>query len=315
MSAEGWRTCIVQDYDKLSLRDGLLVLSGEEEITVPLNQLRRLLLMSPRASITTALLNELAQQHISVLFCDQKRSPAAELLPIGQHVETAGAILDQSAWTASQKDILWAHIVRMKIHNQQALLTKIVPEQSCLLNPYEEAVLPGDPTNREGQAARLYFSAIFGNGFIRHGVHPLNAPLNYGYTILCSAFSRAIALHGYHTALGIHHCSRANKVNLSSDLMEPFRPFIDFIVWKKRNSPFDWPYKQALINALQSSCYYKNRQMTLDTAVECFTIDSLRALETGHQCLGEVSFERKTGSHHDAVRFADADDGAAEELP
>ena len=63
--------------------------------------------------------------------------------------------------------------------------------------------------------------------FSRRSDHPLNAVLNYGYTILLSAFNREIAACGYATQLGLHHDNVFNQFNLSSDLMEPFRILID----------------------------------------------------------------------------------------
>ena len=87
-------------------------------------------------------------------------------------------------------------------------------------------------TNREGHAVKVYFNALFGNGFSRTLDCFENAALNYGYSILLSCFTREIVCNGYLTLIGLFHDSQDNPFNLASDLMEPFRPIVDRIVLK-----------------------------------------------------------------------------------
>ena len=57
-----------------------------------------------------------------------------------------------------------------------------------------------------------------------------NPLLNYGYTVLRSAVARAVVSAGLHPTLGIHHHNRNNPMCLVDDLMEPFRPMVDYVV-------------------------------------------------------------------------------------
>ena len=90
----------------------------------------------------------------------------------------------------------------------------------------------GDPSNCEAEAARAYWSSLFGDGFLRHSDDPINAILNYGYAILRATVARYICAHGLSPSLGIHHRNATNPMCLVDDLMEPFRPLIDWKVAK-----------------------------------------------------------------------------------
>ena len=71
------------------------------------------------------------------------------------------------------------------------------------------------------------------------GQSGINAMLNYGYTILRSAVIRSIVAAGLHPSLGIHHCNQYNAMRLADDLMEPFRPLVDFCVYRLPNKSFN----------------------------------------------------------------------------
>ena len=290
ISTPGWRTVTVQDHGKLFLRDGQMVMAaGETETCLPIQQLSGLMIMCPDGSITLPLMNELLRQQVSVIVCDEKRTPAGELIGISQNGGAAGCLMDQAAWSAERKLAVWAAIVRQKIRMQIEALRRLklpVPDEMYV---YLDNVAPGDITNREGQAARLYFNTLFGTEFIRQAPDDINAGLDYGYAILRSAFSRAVTMNGYHTALGIHHCGRLNPVNLSCDLMEPFRPFCDLTVYANRRSTLTWEYKKELISLPHVCCMYRGKETRLQNAVDCFTLDVLKAMSDAEHTIGEVS--------------------------
>ena len=92
-------------------------------------------------------------------------------------------------------------------------------------------VRSGDPDNVEAQAARMYWPRLFGDSFRRERFGPMpNPQLNYGYTVLRAATARAVVSAGLHPSLGIHHKNRYDSMCLVDDLMEPFRPLVDFTV-------------------------------------------------------------------------------------
>lgn len=120
---------------------------------------------------------------------------------------------------------------RGKIRNQAALLNK-VGQEGDILKQYYRNVKSGDSDNREGIAARVYFSELFGESFIRDRTLPgINALLNYGYTVLSAATARALVSSGLLPAIGIFHHNRSNAFPLADDIMEPYRPYVDEIVY------------------------------------------------------------------------------------
>jgi CRISP-associated protein Cas1 len=94
-------------------------------------------------------------------------------------------------------------------------------------------VLSGDTSNLEAQAARRYWPLLMGDSFQRdRDQSGLNAALNYGYAVLRAGTARSILGAGLHPSLSIHHESRGDSLRLADDMMEPFRPFVDIMVWQ-----------------------------------------------------------------------------------
>ena len=86
----------------------------------------------------------------------------------------------------------------------------------------------------EGRAAAYYWKYLFGHieGFTRdrEGIPPNNL-LNYGYAILRAIVARGLVTSGMLPTLGIHHHNRYNAYCLADDIMEPYRPYVDELVF------------------------------------------------------------------------------------
>ena len=228
-----WRTLIVSSGEKLTVNSGWLhVCSPEREVRVPINDLYSVVIDNRRAMLSVAVLTTLAQAGVHILFCDEKHLPAAHLMPLNDHYQPLTVVRKQLELSEELKDLLWQRITQQKILNQAQVLrlTGVGGEKAAHLESLAQQVQPGDSTHKEAQAARFYFRALFGPGFVRGGDDVTNAALNYGYTILRSALCKTLAGYGYNCLLGLHHINRANPFNLADDLMEPFRPLVDLWV-------------------------------------------------------------------------------------
>ena len=139
-------------------------------------------------------------------------------------------------------------------------------------------VRSGDTTNREAQAARIYFEALFGPEFNRNAEIPLNAALNYGYAILLSMVNREIVSRGYLTQCGICHRNEYNQFNLACDFMEPFRPAIDRLVVDYFVGDFDLETKRVLVDLANKGVVYKGGTYRLGSVVSLYVQDCLNAL-------------------------------------
>lgn len=284
----GWKTVIAEKADDINFRAGCLVIDGGT--TIPISDISALMITNEKACISIKLLNELCREGINVIFCDSKHQPCAHLsCSINQHIDRAGRIIDQSEWNEEDKDTIWREIVKAKITNQRLLLeNKGITDLDDLIR-YEQGVMPGDIGNREGLAARIYFRHLFGSHFRRHSPDDINAALNYGYTILMSAVCRILVLHGYEPALGIHHRSRNNPYNLACDLMEPFRPWVDEIVYEHSGEELTWEYKQLFINLLYEVKEYDGKSSAVDSILETYVLKTLARMKQIDESEGNIA--------------------------
>lgn len=134
-----------------------------------------------------------------------------------------------------------------------------------------------DPSNREGHAARIYFNRLFGNDFNRGQDSIINAGLDYGYTLLLSMFAREIVISGCTTQLGLKHTNQFNSFNLASDLMEPFRPIIDRIVYDNREASFT-KLKRELLSIFSETYPYQDKEMYLSNIISDYTKKIIKTL-------------------------------------
>ena len=275
-----WRVVVISRRCKLEYRLGYLVCRGEELKKVFLPEIDTLIVESTGVSMTAALLCELIKNKINVIFCDEKHTPLSQLIALNGRHNASGCLRRQIAWQETTKQRIWAEIVRLKILRQQAVLEEVGALQAATLKEYAAEVQPGDSTNREGHAAKVYFNALFGLPFKRGDKTFLNGALNYGYAILLSAFNRELVVNGMNTQLGIAHKNEFNSFNLSCDLMEPFRVLIDRFVFQTAQE-LTPDYKHALCNILNEKVRIGGEVCTVLSAVGAYCRSVLEALDSG----------------------------------
>lgn len=218
----------------LSLKDNQLVITfkdNKDTVTRPIEDIGFVIIENPQVGISVPLINELADNNVSVMFCDKKMMPRTMLMTLEGNTTQQESYKYQIEASVPTKKNVWKQLVEGKIKNQ-ALLLNCLGKNGDALKPYYMNVKSGDTDNREGAAAREYWSQIFDEGFRREreGVPPNNL-LNYGYTILRAAVARALVGSGLYPAFGVFHRNRYNAFPLADDVMEPYRPFVDEIVY------------------------------------------------------------------------------------
>ena len=274
-----FRTIVVSSRAKLETSLGYLVCRSEIEKRILLSEISTLIIQSTAVSMTAALLSELAKRNIKVVFCDEKSNPESELVAYSGNSLSSRRIQEQLLWDEKAKADVWGMIVKAKISRQAETLRKHgINEKYLQVKSYVDEVTPGDRTNREGFAAKVYFNALFGEGFSRSDDCFVNGALNYGYSILLSAISRAVVANGYLLELGVKHHNEYNRFNLACDFMEPFRAIVDDKV--KRLSLKD-DFKVPLINLLNLNVVTNNMNTTLDNAIGNSVSSYINALNTG----------------------------------
>ena len=227
-----YRCIIVENPAQLSVRNSQLIIRTDSEHSVPIEDISALLLESRQTSITTAALSHLGECGCCVFTCDEKHMPCAVLTPFMQHSRQSTVTEKQLSAGEPLKKRLWQAIIRAKISNQALCLQYCGKErESEALFAMVDRVRSGDTDNTEAAAARYYFPALFGAGFSRGIDCGFNAGLNYGYAILRGSIARALAVYGFLPLFGLHHRSTLNAFNLADDLIEPFRPLVDLLVY------------------------------------------------------------------------------------
>ncbi|MHB8127034.1 MAG: type II CRISPR-associated endonuclease Cas1 [Desulfitobacteriaceae bacterium] len=274
-----FRTIVIANKCKLSYKNDYLVVRGEDVKMIHLSEIKMVMVDSTLVSVTTYLLCEMVKRKIKVVFCDENRNPISEIIPYYGSHNTSKRIRTQIQWEMETEKLVWTCIVREKIANQAKLLDKLERPEAKKLEGYVEQLEFDDITNREGHAAKVYFGSMFGIGFKRDEGNDINAALNYGYTILLSAFNKEVVAKGYLTQLGLNHRNEFNYFNLSCDLMEPFRPIVDRIVYQYRNEMFDADYKMRLINVLNTVVQIDGSDNFLNNAIQIYINTIFAAIE------------------------------------
>ena len=274
-----WRIVVVSNNAKLDYQLGFLVVRKDTTTKIHLNEIAELMLESTAISLTTSLISELLKRKIKIVFCDEKRNPCGEVLPYYGSHDTSAKLRRQIVWEDNIKTSVWTEIVSEKIRKQKEHLEQLgKKEEARLLKEYLGEMLLGDVTNREGHAAKVYFNAIFGMQFTRSEENPVNAALNYGYTVILSAFNREVVNNGYVTQLGIFHDNMFNPFNLSSDIMEPFRILVDRRVYEMKPQKFEHEEKMQMINVLNAEVIIAERKEYVNNAIKIYTKSVLDAL-------------------------------------
>lgn len=256
-----------------------MVRKEDDTAKVHLSEISSVVLQTNQVYISAYLLSELAKAKVSFVVADEKRNPIGQYLPLYGAHNTSKRIGEQLEWTEPAKKRVWQRVVRDKIAHQSRILNaRASEEEGELLATLVPEVRSGDTTNREAYAARVYFRALFGQGFSRDDDTPVNAALNYGYGILLSAVNREIVARGYLTQCGICHRSEFNQFNLSCDLMEPFRPIVDRLVFDNIDGDFTRDDKYLLIDMMNQCIPYRGGSYRVGSVVGLYVRDCLSAL-------------------------------------
>jgi CRISPR-associated protein Cas1 len=230
------RTLFFGNPAYLSTKNQQLVVSylgtEKEEKTIPIEDVGYVVLEHPQITLTNGLLMKLVQNKTAVITCDQQHLPCSIFQPLEGHSEQTERMHHQLNASTPLKKQLWQQTVTVKIENQAAHF-QIRDKNPLRLKRYAKAVKSGDLGNKEALAAAFYFQNLFDvPGFSRNqkDIAPNNL-LNYGYAILRAVAARALVSSGLMPSLGIFHHNKYNAFCLADDVMEPYRPFVDYLVY------------------------------------------------------------------------------------
>jgi len=258
----------------LNIERGFLVLTKKDHIPpvskVPLDEIDVLVINSQATSLAVSVHTSLASRGVPILFCDSRHLPISLSLPISQNYEQSKRVRQQSKMTEATADKVWAQIVRSKVLRQAELLEHL-GKNGLQLRRIAGKVVDGDPTNCEAEAAKVYWRALFGDDFRRGADSAVNTHLNYGYAVLRGAVARHVCANGLSPSLGVHHRNASNPMCLVDDLMEPFRPAIDFLVFTMcplSNETITKEDKGRLVGAMAARVRIADKKVSFDSGIK-----------------------------------------------
>ena len=207
----------------------------QSEITKPIEDIGVVVLDNKQITITSGAIEALLENNCALITCDSKSMPVGLMLPLYGNTTQNERFRKQLDASLPLKKQLWQQTIQAKINNQASSLALCINEDIKCMHIWANDVRSGDPDNLEARAAAFYWKTLFNNikNFTRDrdGIPPNNL-LNYGYAILRAVIARSLVTSGLLPTLGIHHHNRYNAYCLADDIMEPYRPFIDRLVYQ-----------------------------------------------------------------------------------
>ncbi|SKB96081.1 CRISP-associated protein Cas1 [Parapedobacter luteus] len=231
------RTLMFSNPAYLSHRNSQLVISfpdkEKDDRTVPIEDIGVVVLENQQITISHGCIAALVQNNVALISCDASHMPTGLILPLDGGNTQAERFRYQIEASLPLKKQLWQQTIQQKIYNQARVLEKLGIASGNMYR-WSKSVKSGDPDNYEGRAAAYYWQNIFSEylEFSRNrGGEPPNNLLNYGYAILRAIVARSLVSSGLLPTLGIFHRNKYNAYCLADDIMEPYRPFVDLIVY------------------------------------------------------------------------------------
>ena len=282
----------ISDGAYVHLKNQQLVIEKQGEVVgqVPIEDLGVLILQHPAIVLTQQLIVACQKNKVVIVFCDEKHLPYSLILPIGEGHTLHNKILKQQmAISEPTRKRLWQKIVQHKIKEQEQTLV-LLNKKSTRLKFLSTQVKTGDSGNCEAIAAQAYWKLLFGKAFKRDAdLDGVNSLLNYGYAIIRAAVARSVCGAGLHPTIGLFHTNQYNALCLADDLMEPFRPWVDYVVYQMASTnsevTINQQSKQALLGLMSEAVLYKKKTMPFMVALHYLMADLKRCYSDGIKTL------------------------------
>ncbi len=261
-----------QAYLHLKNKQLLIDKQGETVGQIPIEDLGVLILQHPAIVMSQQAIICCQKFNVVIIFCDERHLPYSAILPIAEGHTLHNKILKQQvAVTAAMRKRLWQQIIQQKIEAQAKTLA-FLGKNTKRLDRLAGHVALGDSGNCEAIAAQVYWRLLLGDDFRRNvDMEGINSVLNYGYAIIRASVARSICGAGLHPTIGLFHKNQYNSLCLADDLMEPFRPWVDLVVYRLAESgcnEVNQHSKELLLNLLSNVVIYENKKMPLMVSLQ-----------------------------------------------
>lgn len=207
------------------------IIKEESTRRFPVEDIGIVVLDNRQITITQGVVEALLANNCALISCDSRRMPAGLLLPLASNTTQCERFHEQIAASVPLNKQLWQQTVQAKIANQAQALSQCRGVEVRNMLRWVDSVRSGDADNLEARAAVYYWANMFNDFRRSREGEPPNNLLNYGYAILRAVVARSLVASGLLPTLGIHHHNRYNAYCLADDIMEPYRPYVDIMVY------------------------------------------------------------------------------------
>ena len=263
----------------LSCKHSQLQIDKHEEgiITIPIEDIGMITIDHPAVVITERLITEISKNKASILCCGTNHIPEAIILPLVGNCRQNELISLQFNVKKPLQKQQWKSIVSAKIYNQSLCLEYLnLPFHS--VRKLIDKIQSDDATNREAVAAQAYFKILITDGSRRDS--DWTPSLDYGYSIIRSTIIQSLITHGLMPSKGIHHNSIENTFNLADDLVEPFRPVVDFYIASYNlNAELSHEIKASLSKVLELCVRHNGRKISVRQSIDELIESLIRSMK------------------------------------
>ncbi|MDY0855077.1 type II CRISPR-associated endonuclease Cas1 [Bacillus thuringiensis] len=278
----GWRHIMITKKSQLSVRYNQLVITQEDKVSIPLEDIASILIEDNSVTITAYTLSKFSDYNIGLVTCNEKHLPNGILTSFQKHTRHAKVLQTQYNLSKPFRKRIWQKIIMSKIMNQAKCLEILEKDGYKEISSICKTIESGDATNREAYAAQLYFKYLFGTKFTRRTENTYNHSLNYGYSIIRGMVARTLVNYGFTPSLGIKHHNELNNFNLADDFMEVLRPIVDLFVATHIDcfTEFNIEIRKDLYNILNYEIQIECKHYSIQQAIEVMVKSYVSACRT-----------------------------------
>ena len=253
---------------------------NEDTVNVPMEDISVIIVENNQVAFNSYLISQLSEYNIVMISCDDKHMPSVVSFPFHNHSRYSETAWAQTEISEPFKKRLWQTIIKAKIANQAMVLKCLQKSNADTLCELSKKVLSGDAKNTEAYAANIYWKSLFDDFTRSDEDNILNSALNYGYAVIRGCMARYIVACGLIPCFGIHHANKLNQFNLVDDMMEPYRPFVDYAVYRMDAREMNKDTKANLVKVLTTDCIIGDEELNLMKTIEITAFSLAKSIRT-----------------------------------
>lgn len=243
---------------ELEIQAGRLLVriaDSAKPFSVPLNVLE-FLVISASVRFSSTLLSQLTLAGITAVFLNPRKQEATCIAYGLLHNAADRRLMQYQAISDAPLKLRYSiALVRQKLRGQRAMLLRAMrrrPDQryplrkgvqrlASLEGKVDKVASIDSLRGIEGAGAAMYFEAyqqIFAPRLAFNGRNrrpprdPVNVVLSLTYTLLHAEVVRVLVSAGFDPQLGVYHLPSFGRESLACDLVEMYRPVVEFWVWR-----------------------------------------------------------------------------------